>query len=460
MAFGIKPYAMGPGHGDDAEREKRIAGALMEGGSVLFLDNWNELILSSNNLESALTERLVTIRPFGTLDLVRIVITQMIFLTGNALQPGRDMLRRVLPIEMNAHVENPNTRKFRHGQLDYVRAHRPALLVAALTIWRWGRRSPLVSAALSSVPTISGLVGSATHCSPWAFRTPSGALPQRVTKILCGKPRSRSSISGGRRTGAWPCGRAPWPTVSRRLSPASRSVEGKRHSDGSRQGAAAFCHRHIGSQIGGYELELVEEPDSKRKSGGLYRLKLVSGGDDEVNSNQNTSADADIREGGIRKASAEASANDTKSSSEVNGLNKQQKYNTQENPGSDSADDADDADDSPAVSEKFNSYNLEALKTSSAGFKAARLQDQKFIETAGESSASSAESSNHIINDSDNNDLCPADALADALRMPTRPDEHPQNPSDVHEKVNRKKSGSKIAGLKAGHIPRPKARPK
>ena len=55
MAFGIKPYAMGPGHGDDAEREKRIAGALMEGGSVLFLDNWNELILSSNNLESALT---------------------------------------------------------------------------------------------------------------------------------------------------------------------------------------------------------------------------------------------------------------------------------------------------------------------------------------------------------------------------------------------------------------------
>ena len=61
----------------------------MEGGSVLFLDNWNELILSSNNLESALTERLVAIRPFGTLDLVRIVIKQMIFLTGNALQPGR-----------------------------------------------------------------------------------------------------------------------------------------------------------------------------------------------------------------------------------------------------------------------------------------------------------------------------------------------------------------------------------
>ena len=169
------------------------------------------------------------------------------------------------------------------------------------------------------------------------------------------------------------------------------NVEGKRHSDSSRQSAAAFCHRHIGSQIGGYELELVEEPDSKRKSGGLYRLKLVSGGDDEVNTNQNTSADADIPEDGIRKASAEASANDTKSSSEVNGLNKQQKYNTQENPGSDSADDADGADDSPAVSEKFDSYNLEALKTSSAGFKAASLQDRKFVETAGESSASSAD---------------------------------------------------------------------
>jgi hypothetical protein len=238
------------------------------------------------------------------------------------------------------------------------------------------------------------------------------------------------------------------------------SVEGKRHSDGSRQGAAAFCHRHIGSQIGGYELELVEESNSKHKSGGLYRLKLVSNGDEEVNANQNTFADADIPEGGIRKASAEASANDTKSSSEANGLNKQQKCNTQGNRGSDSAEDADDADDSPADSEKFDSYNLEALKTSSAGFKAARVQDQKFIETTGESSASSAESPNHIINDSDNNHLYHADALADALRMPTGPDEHPQSPSDVHEKVNRKKSGSKIAGLKAGHIPRPKARPK
>jgi putative DNA primase/helicase len=144
LAFGIRPYAMGPGHGDDAEREKRIAGALMEGGSVLFLDNWNELILSSNNLESALTERLVKIRPFGTLELVRVIAAMMIFLTGNALQPGRDMVRRLLPIGMNAHVENPNTRKFRHRQLDYVRDHRSELLVAALTIWRWGRRSTLV----------------------------------------------------------------------------------------------------------------------------------------------------------------------------------------------------------------------------------------------------------------------------------------------------------------------------
>jgi hypothetical protein len=98
------------------------------------------------------------------------------------------------------------------------------------------------------------------------------------------------------------------------------------------------------------------------------------------------------------------------------------------------------------------------LKTSSAGFKAAKLQDQKFIETAGVSSASSAESSDHIINNSDNNGH--ADGHADALRMPTGPGEHPQNPSDVHEKVNRKKSGGKIAGLSAGHIPRPKPRPK
>ena len=381
MAFGIKPYAMGPGHGDDAEREKRIAGALLEGGSVLFLDNWNELILSSNNLESALTERLVTIRPFGTLDLVRIVITQMIFLTG---------MRRVLPIEMNAHVENPNTRKFRHGQLDYVRAHRPALLVAALTIWRWGRRSAPVSGGAE--------FGSYNQWTRWV-RDPLLALgvPDPVRRIAAARDKDPVRQAKIEVFDKW---WAAHESVAVRASALADSVkaaiasvahvEGKRHSDSSRQGAAAFCHRHIGSQIGGYELELVEEPDSKRKSGGLYRLTLVSGGDGEVNSNQNTSAGADIQEDRIRKASAEASANDAKSSSKVNGLNKQQKYSTQENPGSGSADDADDADDSPTVSEKFDSYNLEALKTSSAGFKAARVQDQKFIETAGEASASSA----------------------------------------------------------------------
>jgi putative DNA primase/helicase len=460
MAFGIKPYAMGPGHGDDAEREKRIAGALLEGGSVLFLDNWNELILSSNNLESALTERLVTIRRFGTLDLVRIAITQMIFLTGNALQPGRDMLRRVLPIEMNAHVENPNTRKFRHGQLDYARAHRPALLVAALTIWRWGRRSALVSGGAE--------FGSYNQWTRWV-RDPLLALgvPDPVRRIAAARDKDPVRQAKIEVFDKW---WAAHESVAVRASALADSVkaaiasvahvEGKRHSDGSRQGAAAFCHRHIGSQIGGYELELVEEPNSKHKSGGLYRLKLVSDGDDEVNGNQNTSADADIREGGIRKASAEASANDTKSSSEGNGLNKRQKYNTQENPGSDSADDADDADDSPAYSEKFDSYNLEALKTSSAGFKAARVQDQKFIETMGESSASSAESPSHTRKDSSNNRLCSADALADALRMSTRPDEHPQNPPDVRRKVTRKKSGSKIFGLKAARVPTPKPRPK
>ena len=448
LAFGIKPYAMGPGHGDDAEREKRIAGALLEGSSVLFLDNWNELILSSNNLESALTERLVKIRPFGTLELIRVVTAMMIFLTGNALQPGRDMLRRLLSIGMNAHVENPNTRKFRHSQLHYVRDHRSELLVAALTIWRWGRRSALVKRGAE--------FGSYEQWASWV-RDPllNLGVPDPVLRITAARdkdPVRQAKIEVFDKW--WEAHKAAALRASALADGVKAAiasvahVEGKRHSDSSRQGAAAFCHRHIGSQIGGYELELVEEPDSKRKSGGLYRLKGVSDGDDEVNCNQNTSADADIREGGIRKASAEASANNTKSSSEVNGLNKQQKYNMQENRGSNSAEDADDADDSPADSEKFDSYNLEALKTPSASFKSARLQDQKFIETTGKSSASSAETSNHIINCSDNNGLRHADALADALRMPTRPDEHPQGQSDVHEKVNRKKSGSKYPGLR------------
>ena len=58
----------------------------------------------------------------------------MIFLTGNALQPGRDMLRRLLSIEMNAHVENPNTHvKFRHSQLHSMCA---TMARSELLVWR------------------------------------------------------------------------------------------------------------------------------------------------------------------------------------------------------------------------------------------------------------------------------------------------------------------------------------
>ena len=263
-----------------------------------------------------------------------------------------------------------------------------------MTIWRWGRRSPLVKRGAE--------FGSYGQWTCWV-RDPLLALgvPDPVLRITAARDKDPVRQAKIEVFDKWweahkaVALRASALADSVKAAIASvASVEGKRHSDGNRQSAAAFCHRHVGSQIGGYDLELVEEPDSKRKSGGLYRLKFVSDGDDEVNDNQNTSADADIHEGGIRKASAEASANDTKSSSEVNWLNKQQKYNTQENPGSNSAGDADDADDSPAYSEKLDSYNLEALKSSSAGFKAARVQDQKLVERTGKSSASSA---NHPI---------------------------------------------------------------
>ena len=68
LAFGIKPYADGArASADDAGSERsRIAGALLDVGvRYSFSTTWNELIpVVKFNLESALTERLVKIRPF------------------------------------------------------------------------------------------------------------------------------------------------------------------------------------------------------------------------------------------------------------------------------------------------------------------------------------------------------------------------------------------------------------
>ena len=148
IAYGRRPIAVGPG-GNNEELEKRISAALLQGGPMIFLDNFNDLTLKSSALESALTERPSQVRQFGTLEMVAINALASVFVTGNALDLGLDFVRRFIRTEFDAQVEDAEGRKFSGDILAEVTANRPAILAALLTIWRYGRLAPDIERGLA-----------------------------------------------------------------------------------------------------------------------------------------------------------------------------------------------------------------------------------------------------------------------------------------------------------------------
>jgi hypothetical protein len=138
IAFGQHPVAMTAGATSE-ELEKRLAAALMEARQILFLDNVNASALRSDLLASAVTERPAAIRLLGQSKTVPLNPTAFICVTGNGVSVSEDLARRFLTVELDAGIEDPETRDFRGDLLNETMAARAELLGAALTIWRWGR---------------------------------------------------------------------------------------------------------------------------------------------------------------------------------------------------------------------------------------------------------------------------------------------------------------------------------
>ena len=138
-AFGIQPRAMTLGTRQE-EIEKRLTAALIGAEPVVFLDNVNGVVLKSDVLASAITERPASVRPLGTSNTVPLNSSALIVLTGNGLQLSEDMARRFITVELDAGMEDPESRDFRGDFLGGVLAARSEILCYLLTIWRWGRK--------------------------------------------------------------------------------------------------------------------------------------------------------------------------------------------------------------------------------------------------------------------------------------------------------------------------------
>jgi hypothetical protein len=138
VAYGRQPSAVTAGGGAE-EMEKRISAALLEGCPAVLLDNFNNVTLRSASLESAMTERPAKVRQFRTLDLMTLNALASVFVTGNGVLLAQDIVRRFIPTEFDAHMEDPERRSFSGDILAEMTCRRPQLLAALLTIWRYGR---------------------------------------------------------------------------------------------------------------------------------------------------------------------------------------------------------------------------------------------------------------------------------------------------------------------------------
>lgn len=128
---------------DSEELRKRITSLAVEGTKAVLLDNISGS-LGSDILASALTKSEWEDRMLGSTATVRVPLQAVWLATGNNVGFKRTLSRRVIPCDMDAGVEVPEDREGpKDGQtwvhenlLAYVKAERPKLATAALTVLR------------------------------------------------------------------------------------------------------------------------------------------------------------------------------------------------------------------------------------------------------------------------------------------------------------------------------------
>lgn len=126
---------------DDEEMRKRVTTLAIEGDPLVLIDNIeNGGSLGSPILDAALTSDFWKDRLLGINGSFKGRLRMIWYATGNNVQLRGDMQRRVLHSRLESPMERPTeraAREFRHYPLlPWVRAERPRLLRAALTVLR------------------------------------------------------------------------------------------------------------------------------------------------------------------------------------------------------------------------------------------------------------------------------------------------------------------------------------
>jgi putative DNA primase/helicase len=118
---------------DMEEMEKRLVPKLMAGRALVSLDNLSGE-LASDLLCQAITQPMVSLRPLGKSEDVRVVTRSVFAATGNNLAIADDLGRRTIMARLDAGMERVWDREFSQQPLEMIAADRAKFVGAALTI--------------------------------------------------------------------------------------------------------------------------------------------------------------------------------------------------------------------------------------------------------------------------------------------------------------------------------------
>jgi len=121
--------------GDEAEDEKRLTGVLLQGDSILSIDNV-EKELSGSFLCQLFTQDSVQCRILGSTGQHRLSTAVTILANGNGLRLAGDMADRAVVAKIDSGIEKPGERKFAGDFRADTLAARPTLVAAGLTLLR------------------------------------------------------------------------------------------------------------------------------------------------------------------------------------------------------------------------------------------------------------------------------------------------------------------------------------
>jgi hypothetical protein len=138
------------------EATKVLLALLLKGPAVIEFDDMATDWIAHGVMSRALTADQIEDRILGVSKTAR-VSTRVLFLgSGNNVGPARDLLRRVLTIQLDARVATPATLAYRGSPVDEVRKNRGAYVAAVLTAIQAWRRAGSPRAQVSNIATFGG----------------------------------------------------------------------------------------------------------------------------------------------------------------------------------------------------------------------------------------------------------------------------------------------------------------